>query len=1040
MSVTAADRLATAPMFAALSLAERQAIAALGSMETIRLTHLICEKGSPARGLSFILSGQVKLLLKSASGSPAVLDTLHEGSYFGGDSFLEPKPLLHAAWSGDEEESVLFVIPRDQLVRYLAAHPETAENIQKSLRLKEVASFLRECPALAGIPRETILSLSAKATAHSLPAGRTLIEQGKVEDHLYMIKSGRFVVNRSEAPSHQLATLGPSDIVGEMAVLSGEPRTANVVAESDAVVYEIEGADMRQLLAEEKDVASRLGDLMKVRVTDTGEREEKRRKRLEETRRQDEARRQRNAASAAAEAEKNRTIDLESSGWRDWLARRFRKPASVLQHSEMDCSAACLCTIFKHYGKTVSINTVREVARVRQEGASMANVIRAAEEFGFVAAAFTSTIDQLREKQLPAIANWRGYHWVVVHEVTDSSVIVADPAQGIVTYSHGEFEEGWSRYTIFLEPTERFNDVAESKPTLGAFWHFYRPHKRVIGEIFVAALFLQALAVLVPLFSKFVVDDVIMKGDEQWLKAAIVVMASVSLVNLLLSYIRDEMTLRLTMSCNLKMIGHIYDHLLRLPVSFFDARKTGDVTNRLEQHEDITNFITEDGLETFLSLMTAVTYLFFMLYFNVWLTFAAIGFMFFDVFVIKYISPKLRQLGRESFVKEAEQESQLIESIRGAQTLKTVGADFMARWKYENNFAAVANLEFREAKLSQFAGLLSGTFDSLGDIAVLFLGAAYVIWGDMTVGELIAFTVFANGVQGPIGSVLGKWDELQETYVAIERLNDILDKETEIDGKDDETDKVVLPIIRGDIEFRGVAFRYEPDDPDNVVQNVNLKIEPGEKVAFVGASGCGKSTLIKLLYGFYPLSGGDILIDGFKISEVSIPSLRRQIAMIPQSSLIFSGTVRENIALARPSATLDEIREASQMAEAHDFIMKMPGGYDAKLAEQGSNLSGGQRQRLAIARAFLQPAGMLVMDEATSALDNETERTIMNTIMAKYKDKTVLMIAHRLSTIRNADKIVVLNNGIVAEVGTHEELMEKRAIYYQLTARQLSVE
>lgn len=1039
MSVTASDRLASAPMFASLPVTARQQIAAIGDVETIRPSHLICEKGAPARGISFVLSGQVKLLLKSSSGNPTVLDILHEGTYFGDESFQEATPLLHAVWSG-EEETVLFVIPRDQLNNYLEQNPEVAENIATALRLKEVASFLSECPALAGIPRETIMSLSAKAGAHKLEPGATLIEQGKVEDHLYMIKSGRFVVNRTEAPSHRLAMLGPSDIVGEMAVISGDPRTANVVAESEAVVYEIEGADMRRVLAEENEVASRLGDLMKVRITDTEEREEKRQRRLEETKRQDDLRKQRIAEAAAKAEEQNRTIDVKPGGWRDWIARRFHKPASVLQHSEMDCSAACLCTVIKHYGKTISINSAREVARVRQDGASMANVIRAAEEFGFVARAYTSTFEQLREETLPAIANWRGYHWVVVHKVTDDSVIVADPAQGVVTYSRAEFEESWSRYTIYMEPTERFNDIVESKPTLGAFWHFYKPHKRLIGEIFVAALFLQVLAVLVPLFSKFVVDDVIMKGDQQWLMAAIVVMSSVSLINMLLSYIRDEMTLRLTMRCNLELIGHIYDRMLRLPIGFFEARKTGDITNRLEQHEEVTNFITEDGLETFLSLMTAITYLCFMLYFNAWLTFAAIGFMFFDVFIIKYISPRLRQLGRESFVKEAEQESHLIESIRGSQTLKTTGSDFMARWKYENNFAAVANMEFKQAKLSQFAGLLSGTLDSLGDIAVLFLGGAYVIWGDMTIGELIAFTVFANGVQGPIGSVLGKWDELQETYVAIERLNDILDKEPEMAREEDEQDKVSLPTIRGDIEFRGVAFRYEPDDPDNVVQNVNLKIEPGEKVAFVGASGCGKSTLIKLLYGFYPLSSGEILVDGFKISEVSIPSLRRQIAMIPQNSLIFSGTIRDNIALARPTATMDEIREASKMAEAHDFIMKMPGGYDAKLAEEGSNLSGGQRQRLAIARALLQPAGMLVMDEATSALDNETERTIMNAIMANYKDKTILMIAHRLSTIRNADKIVVLNNGIVAEVGSHDELIEKRALYYQLTARQLSVE
>jgi len=1040
MALTTADRLATATMFASLSPEEREQIADLGELEDIKPSSLICAQATPARGVSFVLSGQVKISLEGDGQRRMVIDTLHDGRYFGEECFLEPIPLPHAVRTG-QEPATLFVIPRDRLFQYLKNNRPTARKVEEALRLSDVLTFLTECPALAGIPRETLKTLSAKAQVFSLKAGGQLIEQGKVEDHLYMIKKGRFVVTRSEAPSHRIAVLGAQDIVGEMAVISGEPRAANVMAEENAVVYQIDGVDMRQLLADEAALSDRLNTLVRVRVGDTSERDGKRNKRQQDIQRQDEERRLRAEKSAAAMAEKNKPLEQPTLGWMQQLRRRFRKPAAVRQHSEMDCSAACLCTVMQHYGKIVSINTAREVARVRQEGASMGNVVRAAQEFGFNTEVYISTLDQMRGKRLPAIANWRGYHWIVVHEVTDTSVVVADPGQGLITYSHAEFEDGWSRYTIFMEPTQRFAEVEESRPTLGEFWSYYRPYKRLILEIFAAAVFLALLGVMVPLFSKFVIDDVIMKGDKQWLFASIVVMCGVSVINMLLNYVRDEMTLRLTMRCNLDMIGHIYNRLLSLPIGYFEDRKTGDITNRLEQHEEITKFITEDGLETFLSLMTATAYLIFMIYFNVWLTIAAIGFMFLDIFLIKFISPRLRQLNRESFVKEAEQESHLIESLRGAQTLKTIGADHMARWKYENNFASVANMEFRQAKLGQIAGLISGTFDSLGDIAVLFLGAAYVIWGDMTVGEMIAFTVFANGVQGPIGSVLGKWDELQETYVAIERLNDILEKEPELSDDDDVEDgKIVLPALRGEIEFQGLSFRYQPDDPGNVVQNVNLKIEAGEKVAFVGASGCGKSTLIKLLYGFYPPSDGDIMVDGFTTSEVSVPSLRRQIAMIPQHSLIFSGTVRENIGLAHPSASLEQIREAAELAGADEFISKMPGGYEARLAEMGSNLSGGQRQRIAIARAFLQPASMLVMDEATSALDTETERTIMKSVAARYADKTVLMIAHRLSTIRNADKIVVLNDGLVAEVGSHDELIAERGLYYQLTARQLSTE
>ncbi|MBL4693432.1 MAG: peptidase domain-containing ABC transporter, partial [Magnetovibrio sp.] len=495
---------------------------------------------------------------------------------------------------------------------------------------------------------------------------------------------------------------------------------------------------------------------------------------------------------------------------------------------------------------------------------------------------------------------------------------------------------------------------------------------------------------------------------------------------------------------NFNMVSHMYSRLLRLPLPYFEARKVGDITNRLEQHEQITEFITEDGLDTFINLLTAVAFAILMFMFNVWMSFAAIGFLLLNFFVVRYISPRLRQVERESFVKEADQESHTIESLQAAGTLKTLGAQHQSRWKYENNFAAVANLEFKEAKLSQVAGIITTMLDSLGDAAILFLGGYFVMDGQITIGDLVAFQVFANGVQGPIEALVGKWDEIQEVRIAVERMNDVLEKEPEFPDEDSpeaqESQKVHLPRLLGQIEFSNVTFRYEPDDQSNVIQAVSLNIEPGQKVAFVGASGCGKSTLIKLLYGFYPLSSGQIFMDGFNQRDVTLKSLRKQISMVPQTSLMMHATVRDNIAMARPSATLDEIIEAAELAQAHEFITKMPGGYNAMLDERGTNLSGGQRQRLCLARAFLQHASILVLDEATSALDVETERLIMDNINTQFKDRTVLMIAHRLSTIRKADVIVVLNNGLIAEQGTHDELMHHKGLYYSLNGQHQAAE
>ena len=276
----------------------------------------------------------------------------------------------------------------------------------------------------------------------------------------------------------------------------------------------------------------------------------------------------------------------------------------------------------------------------------------------------------------------------------------------------------------------------------------------------------------------------------------------------------------------------------------------------MEQHEQVTDFITEDGLDTFLNLLTGVAFLILMFSFNVWLSLAALFFLSLNIFVVKYISPRLRQVERESFIKEAEQQSHTIESIQGAGTAKALGAQHQSRWKYENNFAAVANLEFKEAKFSQIAEIIVTMLDSFGDVAVMFLAGYFVMQGEMTIGEMVAFQIFANGVQGPVNALIGKWDEIMEVRIAIERMNDVLEKNPEFPDADPDTkivdEKIDLPTLLGGISLKNVTFRYEPDDQSNVLQDISLDIKPGTKVAFVGTSGCGKSTLIKLLYGFIP--------------------------------------------------------------------------------------------------------------------------------------------------------------------------------------------
>jgi ATP-binding cassette subfamily B protein len=1030
MSYSFADRLAELDEFRDLPEEVLKHFESLADLKTCLLSEVIAEKGELLPGIIHILDGSVELLTGRDGDFTTHVDVLHSGAIVA-DGIFEDSVVMPHRLAVHSDDATIQIIPRHRIVELLTEQPGIRATLNETRRINLNLVRISRVKSLRGIPKDGLRLLARDVREESVGIGSVVIEQGKTEDDLFVVEEGTFFVTRNEAPNDRLATESTGAILGEIAVLTGQPRNANVTAETNAVILRISGAAFREVVEQHNDIKVGLSRMIEKRIDEA-----------EEATRPPDSGDQRGAAADGEREPARRRQKVEEEVIeieRAWWQRKF-KPPVILQHSEMDCSAACLSMVCKYYGKTISLNVSREVARVRQEGASMTNVIRAAGDFGFKTEAFISTIEQLREKELPAIANWKGYHWIVVYAVTEDKVTVGDPAQGLVEMTVEEFTENWSLYTIFLEPTRRFEELEESKPSLRAFWSYYEPHKRTIAEIFLVTVFLQLLSVVGPLFSKFVVDEIIMKQDGQWLFAAIALMGGIALLNMIMDFFQDEMSLRLSMNCNLNMVADLYGRMLRLPLSYFERRKIGDITNRLEQHETITDFITEDGLDTFLGLMTAAVYLVVMLYFNVWMTVAAVSLLFANLWVVRFISPRLRQINRESFVKEADMESHTIESIRGAKTLKMIGAEDQARWGYENHFAEVSNLEFKEAKLSQIAEIFSGMVDSLGDVAILFLGGAFVIWGEMSIGELVAFTMFANGIQEPINKLIGKWDELLEVFIAIERMNDVLEKEPEFPEEGTEAeDRIALPFLQGNVAFNNITFRYEPDDQDNVVQAVDLDIKAGSKVAFVGSSGCGKSTLIKLLYGFYQPSSGNIVVDGFDMNDISVPSLRQQIAMVPQSSVIFKGSVRDNIAIARPDATLPEIIDAARLAEADEFVRQMPGGYDAELQEQGSNLSGGQRQRLAIARAFLQRASMLVLDEATSALDVETERVVMENIYSTFADRTVFIIAHRLSSIRKADQIVVLNKGLVVESGSFDDLLAERGFFYALAGMQESL-
>lgn len=713
----------------------------------------------------------------------------------------------------------------------------------------------------------------------------------------------------------------------------------------------------------------------------------------------------------------------------------FGRPA-VRQHSEMDCGAACLSTIAAFYGKKVSINRMRDLARVDREGSTLANLRRAANAIGFDTRTVECPTDQLTARGLPAIVNWKGYHWIVVYNVGPRRVLVADPARGLTTLPRAEFDEHFAGYCLLLSPNSGFDDLHDDVPALTSIAKYFAPLRMQIAEVLLASLAAQIITVSIPLFAKFIIDDVIMQGNQNWLLVALIGMFGLTIMQIVISWVRQELTFAISLKADLSLVYDMYDRLVRLPVRFFHARKSGDITTRLSEQQKITDFMTSQVTDIVVNVMAVFIYIALMAWFSVTLTLVAVSFTVFYILVVRLISPRLRVAYGEAFEKGAERESHVIETLRGLETVKSIGAGAFIRWRFDDLYASFANTNVRIMGLSVGAATLVGFVTQLAMIAVLFAGATMVMGGEMSIGVLVAFTMFAAALFEPMNALVEVWDELQEALNAVERVNDILDKEPEIKPMEDQPNLIHMPRPRGGIRFERLAFRYNPDDPANVLQNINLSVAPGEKVAFVGRSGCGKSTILRLLFGMHAPTDGRIMIDGYDLADVWLPSLRQHIGCVPQKPAIFAGSIRDNISLARPSAPRRDVIEAAKLADAAGFIAERPGGYDALLEEHGANLSGGQRQRIALARLFLQNPAIVLLDEATSALDTTTEATIMSNIAQRFASQTVLIVAHRLSTIQQADRIVVLNRGLIVEEGTHGSLMESGGLYRRLQSRE----
>ena len=708
----------------------------------------------------------------------------------------------------------------------------------------------------------------------------------------------------------------------------------------------------------------------------------------------------------------------------------------IQQQSSSDCGAACLAMVSRYWGKTLSINYLRELIGVGRSGASLKNLALAAESLGYHARPVRASLSKIMEQKNPWIAHWEGDHYVVVYRAKNNKFLVADPAAEKSEIARDKFLTHWTGYALLLDPTENLSQAPTQKRSLSRFFSLLLPYRSIGLTIILASFLIQILGLISPLFTQIILDQVIVSGSQSSLNVLIVGMLMFSALSTGLTSIRSYLLSYLSNRLDLTMIGGFINHALSLPLKFFETRRVGDIITRVQENQKIQQFLIQNVLLSWLDFLTGFIYLGLMLYYNWQLTVLILFLIPPIVLLTLGATPLLRKVSRERFNAAADQNSSLVEMMTGIATVKAVTAEKDLRWRWEELLTRQLNVQFKGQKLAINLGLLSGLINSIGGGVLLWYGATLVIRGELSIGQYVAFNMMKGYIISPVLALVGLWDELQEVLISVERLNDVFEAKSE---EPYQTNKLVLPKLRGHLELDNVTFRYDGDEESNILQNISLTIEAGQTVAIVGRSGSGKSTLIKLLQGMYEPINGNILIDGHNLKHVSLASLRSQMGVVPQDCFLFSGTIQENITLYRPEFTLEQVIATAQIAEAHAFIQGLPLGYSTKVGERGDNLSGGQRQRIAIARAFIGNPPILILDEATSSLDTESERRFQENLTRLSRQRTTIIIAHRLSTVRNADCIVVLDRGLIVEQGTHDELIAVKGLYHQLAKQQLSL-
>ncbi len=729
------------------------------------------------------------------------------------------------------------------------------------------------------------------------------------------------------------------------------------------------------------------------------------------------------------------------------------------QLDAMDCGPTCLRMIAKHYGKTYSLQNLRDKSRITREGVSLLGISDAAESIGMRTMGVSITFEQLvEEAPMPCIVHWGQNHFVVVYKITHKkgslfgkggdTIYVADPGEGLLKYSKKEFLTKWAStkkdgeekgIALLLEPAPDFYEQKDEKIDKTSFkflFSYVKPHKKLLVQLVLGLLTGSLLQLVFPFLTQSVVDFGIANQNIGFIYLVLAAQLMLYIGRTSVDFIKGWILLHISTRINISLISDFLIKLMKLPISFFDKKMTGDILQRIGDHSRIESFLTSTSLNIAFALVNLIIFGIVLLFYSIPIFIIFLVGSALYALWISFFMKKRRVLDYKRFDQLSDNQSNVIQLITGMQEIKLHNSEKLKRWEWERIQARLFKVNIKSLALNQYQQAGSVFLNETKNIFISFVAATSVVHGDMTLGMMIAVQYIIGQLNSPVEQMINFMRSAQDAKISLERLGEIHLKDDE--EATDETKIHDLPDNR-ELNISDVSFSYSGGEDDYVLKNIDLKVPDKKITAIVGTSGSGKTTLLKLLLGFYPPQKGELIVGDTRLENFSIRTWRDKCGTVMQDGFIFSDTIAKNIAVSDEYVDKEKLLHAVNVANIKDFIEGLPLAYNTKIGQQGVGLSQGQKQRILIARAVYKNPEFIFFDEATNALDANNERIIMNNLDKFFKGRTAIVVAHRLSTVKNADKIVVLEDGKVVEEGSHLELTAKKGSYYELVKNQLEL-